>query len=251
MPGQISEQTYTDAARFADGTLTGFWNSTGGALVGMASQPGETALGLLWLAAGSFTDGFIGTDPRAAGQALAADLIAKASSADPRDHGLLFGEALGTVATIAVGGELSGITKATEPVTWASRAGGAGVAATAARTAASDGLGFATRPFGLTDIPFGPVPQNASDTLATIQQTGRAPQGFRGGGPVRNDPGRGQLLPQATADGTPIAYQEWDVNPFVSNALRGQERIVTGSDSRVYYTSTDYENFIQFWGPGQ
>ena len=248
---QISEQTYTDAARFADGTLTGLWNSTGGALVGMASHPGETALGLLSLAAGSYTNGLIGTDPRAAGQALAEDIIAKASSGDPRDAGLFFGEGLGTLLTVAVGGELSSITKATEPVAWASRAGEAGEAATAARTAASDGLGFATQPFGPTDIQFGPVPQNACDTLATIHQTGGAPPGFRGGGPFTNDPARGQLLPQTTSDGTTITYQEWDVNPFVSNPLRGLERIVTGSDSRAYYTSTHYENFIQFWGPGQ
>ena len=100
---QIPEQTYVDSARFADGTLTGLWDSTVGGLVEAVANPGETAMGLLSMAAGQFTGGFIGTDPADVGAALVADIAAKASSGDPRDQGLLFGGGLGTFLAVGTG----------------------------------------------------------------------------------------------------------------------------------------------------
>ncbi len=99
------------------------------------------------------------------------------------------------------------------------------------------------------EVPFGPVPANATDTLQVVRQTGQAPAGFVGGDPYHNrGPG---YLPPMTADGAPISYQEWDVNPFTSRDARGLERIVTGSDGAAYYTSNHYTSFVQFWSLGR
>jgi uncharacterized protein RhaS with RHS repeats len=88
------------------------------------------------------------------------------------------------------------------------------------------------------------APENAQQTLGTIDKTGRAPSGFKGGGTFAND-GRnnGQVLPQSDASGNPITYLEWDVNPLVKGVPRGAERLVTGSDGSAYYTADHYLNF--------
>ncbi len=53
----------------------------------------------------------------------------------------------------------------------------------------------------------------------------------------------GETLPRSDRNGRPIRYREWDVNRKVAGRNRGAERIVTGSDGRVYYTSDHYATF--------
>ncbi len=90
------------------------------------------------------------------------------------------------------------------------------------------------------------VPQNALDTLDHVDRTGTAPQGYQGGAPFLNDGrGGGQVLPAADAQGNPITYQEWDVNPRVPGVNRGAQRLVTGSDGSAYYTDDHYKTFTR------
>ncbi len=53
----------------------------------------------------------------------------------------------------------------------------------------------------------------------------------------------GEVLPKTDSQGRAIRYREWDVNKKIPGRNRGAERIVTGSDGRVYYTSDHYETF--------
>jgi ribonuclease T1 len=53
----------------------------------------------------------------------------------------------------------------------------------------------------------------------------------------------GQILPRIDAQGRPIRYREWDVNPKVPGRNRGAERLITGSDGRAYYTNDHYATF--------
>lgn len=59
-----------------------------------------------------------------------------------------------------------------------------------------------------------PIPAKATSTLSHIDQTGQAPQGYKGGGKFEND-GRngGQKLPTHDSNGKPINYRSWDVDP--------------------------------------
>lgn len=88
------------------------------------------------------------------------------------------------------------------------------------------------------------VPSKFTDTLKTIQDTGKAPAGFKGGSTFAND-GRagGQVLPKTDAAGNPVTYKEWDVNPYQKGLNRGAERIVTCSDGQAYYTTDHYKTF--------
>ena len=53
----------------------------------------------------------------------------------------------------------------------------------------------------------------------------------------------GAVLPRSDDRGRPIRYREWDVNKKVQGRNRGAERLVTGSDGRVYYTNDHYATF--------
>ena len=90
------------------------------------------------------------------------------------------------------------------------------------------------------------VPGKATNTLKTIRETGKAPEGFKGGRTFEND-GRngGEVLPKTDAAGNPITYQEWDVNPFQKGINRGDERIVTGSDGSARFTENHYQSFTR------
>lgn len=58
------------------------------------------------------------------------------------------------------------------------------------------------------------IPATALSTLQTIDNTGAAPQGYKGGRQFQNDGrGGGQTLPKTDANSNPITYREWDVNP--------------------------------------
>ena len=106
------------------------------------------------------------------------------------------------------------------------------------------GLGAAQGFRGMCEPAPNKIPQHATDTLDTVRQTGAAPSGYRGGRTFANDGrGGGQVLPTTDAQGRPITYQEWDVQPYQRGVDRGVERIVTGSDGRAYYTDNHYDTF--------
>ena len=91
----------------------------------------------------------------------------------------------------------------------------------------------------------GRVPANVLAVLDTIQSTGRAPAGYRGGRTFSNDGrGHGQVLPRRTSTGEPIQYREWDVHPYHRGVNRGADRLITGSDGRAWYTADHYRTFI-------
>ena len=85
-------------------------------------------------------------------------------------------------------------------------------------------------------------PKNARDTLAFVDQTGQHPPGYEGGRDLRNPEGR---LPARGANGSPITYGEWDLNPFAPANASGIERLVTGSDGSAYFTDDHYTSFTR------
>ncbi len=81
--------------------------------------------------------------------------------------------------------------------------------------------------------------------LDVVDRTGQPPAGYRGGTPFMNDGrDRGEVLPRRSADGRPVTYREWDVNPY-TGANRGTERLVTGSDGSAWYTNDHYNTFVR------
>jgi guanyl-specific ribonuclease Sa/uncharacterized protein YukE len=87
------------------------------------------------------------------------------------------------------------------------------------------------------------VPQDAQNALNEIDKGDWPPEDIRGGGTFQNDGrGGGEVLPRQEPNGTPITYQEWDVNAAGPNG-RDAERIVTGSDGSAYYTNDHYNTF--------
>jgi guanyl-specific ribonuclease Sa len=97
-----------------------------------------------------------------------------------------------------------------------------------------------------TKLPPGGVPQKAALVLKSIDETGRAPEGFEGGRRFLNLGRDGeQALPRVDAQGNTIQYREWDVNPLVAGRNRGAERLITGSDRSAFYTSDHYRTFVR------
>lgn len=95
---------------------------------------------------------------------------------------------------------------------------------------------------------FGAAPAHARHTAThVIANGGTPPPGYVGGrlyGNGRNP--ADMILPTQDSAGNPITYREYDVHPRVPGVNRGAERIVIGSDGRVYYTNTHYSSFTQF-----
>jgi guanyl-specific ribonuclease Sa len=90
------------------------------------------------------------------------------------------------------------------------------------------------------------VPEKVIKVLRSIDKHARAPEGYEGGRIFHNSARNGeQPLPHTDADGRPIAYREWDVNPKTPGVNRGAERLVTGSDGSAYYTADHYRTFIK------
>jgi len=94
--------------------------------------------------------------------------------------------------------------------------------------------------------PAAKVDPKVQKTLDSVDQTGKAPPGQVGGRQFMNDGrGGGETLPKTDAQGNPVEYREWDVNPKQPGVNRGPERLVTGSDGSAYYTSDHYQSFTQ------
>jgi len=53
------------------------------------------------------------------------------------------------------------------------------------------------------------------------------------------------LLPATDASGASITYTEYDVNPKQAGADRDAERIVVGSDGKIWYTDDHYASFSE------
>jgi ribonuclease T1 len=86
------------------------------------------------------------------------------------------------------------------------------------------------------------VPQNAISVLDYVKKNHAAPDGFVGG---RHFGNYEHLLPERDAAGNRIEYQEWDVNADKPNKNRGEQRLVTGSDGRNWYSNNHYKSFTQ------
>ncbi|MCC6999739.1 MAG: DUF4157 domain-containing protein [Deltaproteobacteria bacterium] len=92
----------------------------------------------------------------------------------------------------------------------------------------------------------GVPPPHAQAVLEKVRAGGgNAPTGYKGGIQFKNDGrGGGTVLPRADAEGQPISYREYDVNPYQKGVNRGAERLVIGSDGRAYFTADHYRTFI-------
>jgi guanyl-specific ribonuclease Sa len=90
--------------------------------------------------------------------------------------------------------------------------------------------------------PQDPIPVYVRDTLAYIRQHAFAPPGYVGGRIYGNYDGQ---LPRYSPRRKRIEYREWDVRPKAEGRNRGVERLVTGSDGRVWYTADHYRTFVE------
>ena len=86
------------------------------------------------------------------------------------------------------------------------------------------------------------IPQKVYEVLKYIKENGTAPDGYVGGRKFGNYE---KQLPQKNENGRRINYQEWDVNPKKQGRNRGAERLVTGSNSKAYFTKNHYKSFIE------
>jgi len=88
------------------------------------------------------------------------------------------------------------------------------------------------------------LPRGVRDVLDHIDRTGVSFREYKGKSKFMND-GRSanEVLPRSTPSGEPVTYEKWDVHPRRAGASRGAERLVTGSDGCVYYTSDHYVSF--------
>ncbi|MBU3677416.1 MAG: ribonuclease N [Chitinophagaceae bacterium] len=90
------------------------------------------------------------------------------------------------------------------------------------------------------------IPEYVLRTLAYVQAHQEAPPGYVGGRVFQN---REKRLPEKTAHGNIIHYQEWDVHPQKPGVNRGPERLVTGQDGRAWYTADHYRSFSLIGAP--
>jgi len=90
------------------------------------------------------------------------------------------------------------------------------------------------------------IPPEAYRVLAHVRATGQPFPGYEGGRRFGNYGGGGeQKLPGTDARGKKIYYREWDIHPHVAGHNRGAERLVTGSDSRAWFTADHYRTFTE------
>ncbi|HJV49023.1 MAG TPA: ribonuclease domain-containing protein [Geothrix sp.] len=86
------------------------------------------------------------------------------------------------------------------------------------------------------------IPPYVRETLAYLRQHGYAPPGYVGGRVFGNYEGQ---LPRYNVRRKRIEYREWDVRPKAEGHNRGAERLITGSDGRVWYTADHYRTFVE------
>jgi len=66
--------------------------------------------------------------------------------------------------------------------------------------------------------------------------------GTKAGGKFNNTEG---ILPTKTSSGETITYKEFDVNNYSTITGRDGERLIIGSDGKLYYTSDHYKTFVE------
>lgn len=91
------------------------------------------------------------------------------------------------------------------------------------------------------------TPAQVKNTIQQIKSTKfmSPPQNFKGGAHYKNAPPPGHMkLPSQTPTGQNIVYKEWDVTQKIRGVNRSAERLVTGNDGSIWYTSNHYETFI-------
>lgn len=86
------------------------------------------------------------------------------------------------------------------------------------------------------------ISQNVLKVLKAIQEYGKPIEGYVGGRKFGNYEG---LLPKKDNVGRKINYQEWDIYPKIEGKNRGAERLITGSDKKVYFTQNHYKSFVE------
>jgi RHS repeat-associated protein len=86
----------------------------------------------------------------------------------------------------------------------------------------------------------------AKETLDKLNNGKPLPQGQKAGARWRNDgTGGAQKLPEVDANGNPITYKEYDVEPKQPGVDRTQERLLRGSDGSTWYTTNHYTSIDQ------
>ncbi len=86
------------------------------------------------------------------------------------------------------------------------------------------------------------IPTKVYKVLQYVREHHEAMPNYVGGRVFQN---RERRLPIKDSVGKKIKYQEWDVNPKQGGVNRGAERLVTGSDNRVWYTNDHYQTFVE------
>ncbi len=76
-----------------------------------------------------------------------------------------------------------------------------------------------------------------SKIVAYIKSNKAPMSGYKGGGIFEN---REKLLPATDERNNAVTYQMWDVNPISEH---GNEKIITGSDGRVWFSNDRYKSF--------
>jgi guanyl-specific ribonuclease Sa len=166
------------------------------------------------------------------------------------------GTAAAGVASIAVTKALGGQPTAAgtmHAMFWGGFIAGAVAGAGSAKASARAAMSKAPRAVGaagpkapaaaVVDLNIGdlPIPQVSKDrirfVLDNIKSTGKAPEGYEGGRPFRND--KGYLDPEVAG-----YYNEDDIHPRRPGLNRGPERLVVRGDlnkgGKAWYTDTHY-----------
>lgn len=95
------------------------------------------------------------------------------------------------------------------------------------------------------------MPENVQKSYSRYEhlgwpKVGRLPEQTPGTCASKDWVNRGNpYLPKNTPEGTPITYQEHDVNDRIAGHKRDGQRFVTGSDGSVYYTDDHYKTFTK------
>ncbi|PPG93648.1 RHS repeat-associated core domain-containing protein, partial [Rathayibacter rathayi] len=96
-----------------------------------------------------------------------------------------------------------------------------------------------------SDVLHGPIPEKPTQLLDRLDTTGEKFPNIKGGQRWNNDPKPGHTrLPTSTADGTPIEYKEYELDPKIPGQRRPSPRVVTGDDGSTYYSPDHYHNFF-------
>ena len=104
---------------------------------------------------------------------------------------------------------------------------------------------YAAAAMGMAAIPLNKL-KKLKKLFKWVKKNGgkKIPGTKKGGVDFKNREGN---LPKTDANGNPVTYKEYDVNPAPkAGQNRGAERMVIGSDGKAYYTDDHYKTFTEF-----